>query len=90
MLKNLAIHVTGRVQHVGFRYFAVQEAGKFGVTGFVRNEPDGSVYIEAQAEEDALYAYVLALRKGPAWARVDRVQINPLPVGTCTGFKVRY
>lgn len=42
----ISIRMTGRVQGVGLRYFIVRLANEFGMRGFVRNEPDGSVYVE--------------------------------------------
>jgi len=90
MFKSVAIRVTGRVQHVGFRHFAIQKADIHGIRGFVRNEADGSVYIEAQGEKEALDAYVLLIGKGPSWSRVDQVQISKLPLGDYTNFSVHY
>ena len=46
MYPAISIRITGRVQGVGFRYFVQRIANEFGVNGFVKNEPDGSVYIE--------------------------------------------
>lgn len=90
MLKCVAIRVTGRVQHVGFRYFAIQEAEKLDIKGFVRNEPDGSVYLEAEGEEESLDAYIVSMQKGPAWSRVDRVFITNLPGSGFRNFSVRH
>ena len=53
-MKHLKISITGRVQGVFFRDSARMEANRLGVAGFARNEPDGSVYIEAEGEKDAL------------------------------------
>ena len=90
MVKCVSIRITGRVQHVGFRFFATQEADKRGVSGFVRNEADGSVYIEAQANEEFLDDYIVALHRGPAWSRVHKVDIASLPLGDYQNFSVRY
>lgn len=54
--------VSGRVQGVGFRATAMGVARRFPVTGFVRNEPDGTVLIEVQGLSGAIDAFVLALR----------------------------
>ena len=90
MDKCLAICVFGRVQHVGFRHFAVKEAVKYHICGFVRNENDGSVYIEACAKEKDLDLYISAINKGPAWGRVDKLSITLLPQRSFKGFKVQY
>jgi len=50
MKKHVNITVKGRVQGVGFRYSAMEAAEELGIKGFVRNMPDGSVYIEAEGE----------------------------------------
>ncbi len=50
-MKNLIIKIYGDVQGVNFRFEAKLTADKLGVKGFVRNEADGSVYIEAEGEE---------------------------------------
>jgi len=50
-MKHLNLKVLGRVQGVGFRYSALRAARSYGIKGFVRNEPDGSVYMEVEGEE---------------------------------------
>ena len=90
MKKSYIMRVTGRVQNVGFRYFAVKEAEKTGVKGFVRNEPDGSVYIEAEGEEEALDNYYLRIKKGPLWGRVDHVALIEQPLRGYEKFIVKY
>ena len=57
-----AIRVTGHVQGVGFRFTCRQTASHFPVTGWVRNEPDGSVHIEAEGAVADLDAFVNALK----------------------------
>ena len=52
---------TGRVQGVGFRFKASQLASKFSLTGFVRNEYDGSVMMEVQGTEEEIYMYIKSL-----------------------------
>ena len=90
-LKRVSLRARGRVQGVGFRYFAYQEARRLGVVGFVRNLPDADVEAEAEADAAVLDAFVRALKRGPSAARVREVQICECP---CTGqeiaFKVRY
>lgn len=90
MIKSFRIRLTGRVQNVGFRYFAVREAQREGVTGFVRNEPDGSVYVEAEGEEEVVNRFLMSLKQGPSWGRVDRVTVTEQPVRNFKGFTVKY
>lgn len=65
--------VHGRVQGVGFRWFVVRRAGEHGVSGRVRNRPDGSVEVRAEGARAALEALLDDLRSGPPRARVERV-----------------
>jgi acylphosphatase len=51
LVKHLNIKVSGKVQGVFFRVYTQKKAEELGLTGFVQNEPDGSVYIEAEGEE---------------------------------------
>ena len=67
------VKITGRVQGVGFRRWAWKTAKRLGVSGWVRNRPDGSVEALVQGSEEAVGAMLEALGKGPCWARVDAV-----------------
>ena len=75
-MKRLVVRVGGRVQGVLFRHSARTHAEKLGLTGFVRNEADGSVVIVAEGEEPRLQEFLLWCRKGPPLARVDEIQIE--------------
>lgn len=83
--------VRGRVQGVGFRYFAVQAAQRAGVVGTVRNLADGSVEAIAEGTETALDKFHIDLRRGPAFSRVTSVDEQEMtPAGRYTGFDVTY
>jgi acylphosphatase len=71
--------VSGRVQGVGFRFFARDAAAREGINGWVRNLPDGSVEIEAHGDYEALIRFERAIRRGPAGARVEDVLVDPSP-----------
>jgi acylphosphatase len=71
--------VSGRVQGVGFRWFAVRLAEKTGVTGWVRNLPDGRVEIAAKGSAEALSELEKGLRAGPGTARVEGVEKSDIP-----------
>lgn len=88
-MKAAIIKVSGRVQGVGFRYYTEQKARRLGISGFVQNKPDGSVYIEAEGEERAMEAFVEWCRKGPAWARVRDVEVSELPPLGRIGFSIQ-
>ena len=68
--------VRGRVQGVGFRFFAERAARDLGIRGWVRNLSDGSVETLAVAGEDALRSYFERLKKGPFGSRVDAVDVT--------------
>ena len=89
MKKSCRIRVTGKVQNVGFRFYTVCTAKEFNISGFVKNQPDGTVYIEAEGEKDALKGFVEWCRRGPQWARVEGFEVQEQPVMNYTGFKVR-
>ncbi|MBW8887229.1 MAG: acylphosphatase [Fibrobacteres bacterium] len=84
-----AIRVSGRVQGVFFRASARIEAGRLGLSGFVRNEPDGSVYAEAEGEREALDLFVEWCRRGPPHARVESVEVKEGTAKGFAGFMVR-
>ena len=66
--------VLGRVQGVGFRWFVRQQARRWGVRGWVRNRPDGSVEINALGASDALEGLSAAVRRGPPGADVTEIR----------------
>jgi acylphosphatase len=81
--------VSGRVQGVGFRYFAQDIANREGVSGQVRNLPDGRVEVVAEGDEESLGRLEAALWRGPSHARVESVDIESThPSGRVTGFMI--
>jgi acylphosphatase len=82
--------IAGRVQGVGFRYFAADAAGREGLHGYVRNLRDGSVEAEAEGDEEAVERFERAIRRGPPSARVNEVSVTFLsPSGRRGGFEIR-
>ena len=82
------VRVTGRVQGVSFRYHAQQEAAGLGLTGWVRNEVDGSVELHLQGPQDAVDAMVEWCRQGPPAARVRDVAVRPAAEVGASSFEV--
>ena len=79
----------GRVQRVGFRYFVESAAQREGIQGYVRNQHDGSVEIVAEGDLDAIQRFEMAVRRGPAGARVDDVDMLEVEPSTrFAGFRV--
>jgi acylphosphatase len=90
-VKRLSLVVTGRVQGVGYRFFAQEAAEALGVVGWVRNGWDGSVEVEAQADPGTLETFCERLREGPTLAYVAALEKHEIP--NLTGeaaFEVRF
>lgn len=81
--------VKGRVQGVGYRYFALREAQALGVAGFARNLADGSVEVVAEADAALLRDLEARLREGPSFAEVASVESEPLAERGASGFHIR-
>ena len=72
-MKKIIIKVYGLVQGVFFRYTTRKVARKLGLTGIVKNMPDGSVYIEAEGAEDQLLELLEFAKQGPKYAKVEDI-----------------
>jgi len=87
--KAVILRVYGKVQGVGFRYYTHKKANQLGLKGFVKNKPDGSVYIEAEGEEAQLQELINWCEEGPTWARVTKVEKQFIPVTRHEDFHVK-
>ena len=76
--------ISGRVQGVGYRYFAALKANEMGITGWVKNAIDGSVIIIAQGIEEEIETFIDFLYIGPTRSRVD--QISKVKFNTLSDF----
>ena len=82
--------VSGRVQGVGFRFFARETALRENLHGWVRNLANGSVEAAVEGEADAVEHFEQALRHGPRGARVEQLTIeHTVPDERDTGFAIR-
>jgi acylphosphatase len=82
--------LSGRVQGVGFRYFALDAARREGLNGYVMNHDDGTVEAVAEGEAGALERFERSLRRGPSRSRVEHVTIDEVePALGNTGFNIR-
>lgn len=88
-MHHFTILISGKVQGVFYRASAKQKAEELHIKGFVRNEFNGDVYIEAEAEEEVLYKFVKWCNTGPAGARVDHVEVIPSEVIGFTSFDIK-
>lgn len=68
------LFVSGLVQGVGYRYFAVRRADVYGIKGFVANLPDGRVEVVAEGEKGVLREFIGDLRRGPIAAHVTDIR----------------
>jgi acylphosphatase len=89
MMGRARIVVSGRVQGVGFRQAAVEAAERLGVTGWVRNLPDGRVEALAEGDQAAVENLVAWCKRGPRPARVDEARVSWEPHrGEFTDFRM--
>lgn len=89
MIKSVSIKVHGKVQGVGFRFYTQKTAVEMEVMGFVKNERDGSVYIEAEASDETMEVFLHWVSKGPEWARVDEIHVQDIPSQDFEDFSIQ-
>ena len=90
MIKHYNITITGKVQGVFYRASAKEKAQEIGIKGFVKNQPDGSVYLEAEGEPSALEQLLEWCHEGPAKAIVEKVTKEEAPLKHFKHFRVKY
>lgn len=79
MTNTISLRVWGRVQGVGFRYFTKVEADQLGITGYVQNKLDGSVYTVAQGNPIVLKQFIQKVKQSPSpYGKVTRFELNAL------------
>jgi acylphosphatase len=81
--------ISGRVQGVGFRFFAERAAREGGVRGWVRNLPDGTVETVVEGDDAAVNRYLDRLRLGPSGGLVTRMEPQETPVHGFSSFEIR-
>ncbi len=82
--------VSGHVQGVGFRYFALDAGQRENLRGYVRNLEDGRVEAVAEGDADSVERFERALRQGPSRSRVEDVVVDEItPAQHSTGFDIR-
>jgi acylphosphatase len=89
MASSYRFVVSGQVQGVGFRYSAMAQARRLGLTGWVANLPDGSVEGVAAGPDEALHQFRDWLRRGPPAARVKGVTWDGAEAPLENGFEIR-
>lgn len=86
--KHLDIKVKGKVQGVSFRATTKAVADQLGVKGFIKNEADGSVYIEAEGDTVLIESFLEWCQEGPDRARVEHVESNEVELKNYRNFEV--
>lgn len=89
MKQHLNIKIYGLVQGVFFRATAEEEADKLKITGFAKNEDDGSVYIEAEGEKENLEKFVQWCNLGPNMAQVEKVTVEKINLKRYSNFTIK-
>jgi acylphosphatase len=82
------IKVTGKVQGVWFRDSTLKKAQQLGVKGFVKNQADGSVYIEAEGTKNLLKEFIKWCHEGPPFANVESVEVVDMELTHFDKFKI--
>ena len=90
MMIGRKVRIFGRVQGVFFRQWAVNQARSLGVSGWVRNAPDGTVEAHVCGDEAAVAKMIAAMHQGPSQARVEDVIVDPIEPEDASGFSVRH
>ena len=80
------IYVMGRVQGVGFRFFAQRNAAVFHLSGYVQNLDNGMVELEIQGEPEDVEKFLLAVSRGTTWIQPERIWQEDMPVVSESGF----
>jgi acylphosphatase len=89
MKQSVILTIHGHVQGVGFRYFVKQKADELGIHGFVKNQLNGAVYIEAEGEDEPLQIFIQVCQKGPSHAWVEKTDIQYCPFQSFQSFEKR-
>jgi acylphosphatase len=88
-LRSVRLRITGRVQGVGYRAWAIETARRLGLRGWVRNRRDGSVELLVIGAQDQVAAMIEACREGPFAARVTEVAVSAAADDGSEGFTPR-
>ena len=88
-MKNLRLTIRGKVQGVFFRAETKKMADLLGVKGFVKNETDGSVLVEAEGEDNAIHNLIDYCHHGPQNATIESVSVMLGKISNYPNFEIR-
>jgi acylphosphatase len=86
--KHIDIRITGKVQGVSFRAVTKVVADQMGVRGMIRNEADGSVYVEAEGDDTLLEVFVDWCNEGTDRAKIESVEVTPGELKNYQNFEI--
>ena len=89
-MKAVRIIVTGKVQSVFFRQYTKKTADKLSITGFVQNMLDGSVYVEAEGEEEAMQQFIQFCKLGSQQSAVKNINVSEITFIEFKKFIIRH
>jgi len=87
-MKHIDIRITGKVQGVSFRATTKAVADQMGVRGFVRNEKDGSVFIEAEGDDVLLEVFLEWCHEGSDRSKIEQVEVTPGTLRNYQNFEI--
>lgn len=87
--KAVSIVIRGRVQGVGFRYFAAYKASEYNICGWVKNTPQGNVEIEAEGETGNVDTFISWMKIGPSRAIIVASTDSEIPAAGYKNFVIR-
>lgn len=90
MSRAVRVRATGRVQGVFFRRYAAEAAARTGVTGWVSNEPDGTVAAHVEGDDESVVAMLAWFRDGSPAAAVERLDVEEVEAVGADTFAVRH
>ena len=88
-MKHYHLYIRGKVQGVYFRHRAKEKADEWGIKGYVKNESDGSIFIEAEGHTDEAQKFLDWCRHGPPEAQVEDVRVEEKSVKNLEHFKIK-
>jgi len=88
IIKAKSVLLNGRVQQVGFRYYVYRLACELGVKGYVKNMPNGSVFIEAECDDHTMDVFVEHCKKGSPQSMVSSYETKSIKIKNYKDFRI--